>query len=67
MSRAGDQPRISISRPAALRGLSDEELFGASGASIEDFYLRLIRGLARVAGTELAASASAITLTFRRS
>ena len=67
MSRAGDQPRLSISRPATLRGLSDEDLFGASGGSIEDFYLRLVRGLARVAGTELGASAAAITLTFRRS
>jgi signal transduction histidine kinase len=64
--RSGDHPRISITRPLALRGLSDEELFGATGGTAEEFYLRLVRGLARVAGTDLSASSSAVTLTFRR-
>jgi hypothetical protein len=66
LTRAGDHPRISISRPAALRGLGNEELFGAAEGTVEEFYLRLVRGLARIAGAELAASSSAITLTFRR-
>jgi hypothetical protein len=66
VSRAGDHPRISITRPVALRGLSDDELFGASGGTVEEFYLRLVRGLARLAGAELAASSNLITLTFRR-
>ena len=57
--------RISITRPAALHGLGSEELFGAAGGTVEGFYLRLVRGLARVAGAELGASASAVTLTFR--
>jgi hypothetical protein len=66
VSRTGDHPRISITRPAALRGLSDDELFGAAGGSVEEFYLRLVRGLARLAGADLTASSTAIALTFRR-
>jgi hypothetical protein len=66
VDRAGDHIRVSIGRPAALHGLSDEELFGAAGGGIETFYLRLVRGLARVAGAELTASSSAVALTFPR-
>ena len=66
VSRVGDMIRVSISRPKALYGLGEDELFGAVGGTIEGFYLRLVRGLARVAGAELSASASAVTLTFPR-
>ncbi len=65
VERAANQVRISITRPGALKGLGNEELFGAAGGTIEDFYLRLVRGLARVAGAELGATAAAVTLTFR--
>ena len=65
VDRLSNHVRISITRPAALHGLGSEELFGAAGGTVEGFYLRLVRGLARVAGAELGSSASAVTLTFR--
>ena len=63
--------KVSVSRAAALKGLSDEQLFGsrsktASGPLAEEFSLRLVRGLARIAGAELASSAAAISLVFKR-
>jgi signal transduction histidine kinase len=66
VARAGTHIRVSISRPRALYGLGEDELFGAVGTSIEGFSLRLVRGLARVAGAELSASASTVALTFPR-
>jgi len=66
VDRSGDHIRVSIGRPKALHGLSEDELFGAVGATIEGFGLRLVRGLARVAGAELSASASTVALTFPR-
>jgi hypothetical protein len=65
---AADGCRLSISRPAALRGLTDAELFGAAeGDSVGSagFILRLARGLARVAGTELVATPAVLRLNFR--
>jgi K+-sensing histidine kinase KdpD len=70
---AVDQPvegaRLSISRPAALRGLSDSELFdptlGRDGVE-GGFTLRLARGLARIAGGELASSRDSFSLVFPR-
>ena len=59
--------RVVISRPQALRGLSDAELFGASGSEeAQTFWLRLTRGLARIAGVSLAATADSIELIFPR-
>jgi hypothetical protein len=66
VDRSGDLVRVSISRPKALYGLSEDELFGAVGTTMEGFGLRLVRGLARVAGAELSASASTVMLTFPR-
>jgi signal transduction histidine kinase len=66
VDRVGEAVRVSMSRPKALHGRSEEELFGAAGSSSEGFTLRLVRGLARVAGAELSASASAVSLTFHR-
>jgi hypothetical protein len=66
VDRTADQIRVAISRPAALQGLADEALFGAARATSEGFSLRLVRGLAQVAGADLGASASAVTLTFPR-
>jgi signal transduction histidine kinase len=62
-------PRISISRPAALVAISDQDLFGSSGGEgIEaGFSLRLVRGLARIAGGDLVASRDAFALRFPRS
>lgn len=61
--QSGDQCRVSISRPAALRGLSDARLFEGSDAA---FSMKLIRGLARVAGSDLATSRAGLSITFPR-
>jgi signal transduction histidine kinase len=67
----GSTCRFAISRPAALRGLSDDQLFdprlpgaddGDSPALGIGFSLRLVRGLARIAGGDLVASPAGITL-----
>ena len=60
--------RISITRPSALRGTADAELFGASAAEGVDggFSLRLARGLARIAGGDLVTSRDAFALAFPR-
>jgi len=67
----GTSCRFSISRPAALRGLNDEQLFdpraapqgaGESAALGIGFSLRLVRGLARIAGGDLIAAPAGITL-----
>jgi len=64
-----DGARLSISRPAALRGLSDAELFdptfGGNGLQ-RGFPLRLARGLVRIAGGDLIASRDAFSLVFPR-
>jgi len=67
----GDTCRFAITRPAALRGLSDAQLFdprpgaaeaGETAALGIGFSLRLVRGLARIAGGDLIASPAGITL-----
>ena len=60
--------RISISRPAALKGMSDRGLFeGPGGEGIAGgFSLRLTRGLARIAGGDLVTSRDAFALLFPR-
>jgi hypothetical protein len=60
--------RISISRPATLRGLGDSELFdaGRGGDATPGFSLRLVRGLARIAGGDLSASRDMFALIFPR-
>lgn len=72
LDRTGDRCRIAIGRPAALRGLTEAQLFAAGppvanaeGKDGEDgFALRLIRGLARIAGGDLIASPAGIALEF---
>jgi hypothetical protein len=73
LEQAGDYCRFSISRPAALRSVGDEQLFDPRpvGAG-EDlvlgigFALRLVRGLARIAGGDLVTSPAGITLLVPR-
>jgi signal transduction histidine kinase len=64
-----DGARLWISRPVALRGLSNGELFeptiGREGVE-GGFSLRLARGLARIAGGELSGSRDAFSLLFPR-
>ena len=64
---ASDGARISISRPAALRGLSEAELFGSrANGGQGGFMLRLARGLARIAGGDLAPGRDTLALIFPR-
>lgn len=63
----GDRCIVWISRPAALAGVDGEKLFGsAEDAMSEEFSLRLARGLARSAGTDITVSPAAVCLAFRR-
>ncbi|MFL6721193.1 MAG: sensor histidine kinase, partial [Sphingomonas sp.] len=67
---AADGVRISISKPAALRGLGDSELFDTArgGDAVRGgFSLRLVRGLARIAGGDLQGNRDAFALQFPRS
>ena len=67
--------RVSITRPAGLRNISETELFEA-GTTFSDereaqalsigFALRLVRGLARIAGADLALPAAEFVLLFPR-
>ena len=66
VDRAAETVRVSITRPAALHGVSDQELFGSSGERLRSSSLRLVRGLARVAQADVSASTSAINIAFRR-
>jgi signal transduction histidine kinase len=69
LDQAADQCSFSVSRPAALRSLSDAQLFdpsfGESGAA-SAVSLRLVRGLARIAGGDLVTSRAGLTLVFPR-
>jgi signal transduction histidine kinase len=63
--QGSDGPRISINRPAALKGMGDPALF--EGAGVEGaFSLRLARGLARIAGGDLVGNRDTFALLFRR-
>jgi hypothetical protein len=69
VEQGADGARISITRPKALRGLSDIELFeselrGDGLAAL--FPLRLTRGLARVAGGDVVGSRDTFSLVLPR-
>jgi hypothetical protein len=67
VDQSGENCRFSISRPAALRSMSDAQLFDTQYEAAENgFSLRLVRGLARIAGGNLAASRAGFTLVFPR-
>jgi signal transduction histidine kinase len=67
VDQAGDHCRFSISRPVALRGMNDAQLFDAvSEEAGAGFALRLVRGLARIAGGDLIAPPAGLTLVFAR-
>jgi len=63
---AGERWRVSMSRPARLMSLTEEQLLGAEGDSDESFSLRLLRGLARIAGASVEAPHGRISLLFPR-
>ena len=59
--------KIAITRPMALRGITDGDLFEAGrGPGDAGFALRLVRGLARIAGGELAGGRDNFALVFQR-
>lgn len=64
-----DRAKISLTRPTALRDVSDAELFeakaGPSGVQ-GGFMLRLVRGLARIAGGDLLSNRDSFALIFPR-
>ncbi|MEA2831636.1 MAG: hypothetical protein QOF22_2384, partial [Bradyrhizobium sp.] len=68
------QHRISISRPAALRNIAEAQLFDAAPPLAREegeqlsvsFALRLVRGLAQIAGADLALPAAEFALLFPR-
>jgi hypothetical protein len=65
IEQSGGQCRVLISRPASLRSLPDALLFEGIEAREEfsaGFTLRLVRGLARIAGGDLTASAASLAL-----
>jgi len=68
VDHANGNAGISLGRPAALRGLTDSELFDAgwNGDATRGFSLRLVRGLARIAGGDLTAGRDNFALTFPR-
>ena len=62
-----DGAKISVSRPLVLKGIPDAELFEAGrGPGDAGFALRLVRGLARIAGGDLAASRDHFALVFKQ-
>jgi hypothetical protein len=66
VEQAGDRSRVSITRPARLSGIPEDQLFRGEVDAEHGFSLRLVRGLARIAGVELTATSGSISLLFRR-
>jgi signal transduction histidine kinase len=67
--QASDGARVSVSRPTVLRGIPDGDLFetppAPTGAQA-GFTLRLVRGLARIAGGDLVSGRETFALVFPR-
>jgi hypothetical protein len=66
VDQAGERWRVSITRPARLAALSDEHLLAGGGDFDQTFSLRLVRGLARIAGADMIAPKGSIALLFPR-
>ena len=64
--RTGERWRMSMTRPARLSALTAEQLLGAPADFEQGFSLRLVQGLARIAGAELTAPKGSISLLFPR-
>ena len=63
---AGERWRVSMTRPERLIGLTEEQLLGGEGDSEQGFSLRLLRGLAGIAGAAVEAPQGRISLLFPR-
>jgi hypothetical protein len=57
---------LAASRPQALKGLSEQQLFGAGDALATGFSLKLARGIAQTAGGDLRLSGERFTLVLAR-
>ena len=66
VERAGERSRVSMTSPAALCDLPEEQLLGGETGLEQGFPLRLVRGLARLAGADLTARQGSISLLFPR-
>jgi signal transduction histidine kinase len=66
VERAGERWRLSMTRPAALSPLTEEQLLGGDDAPADGFPLRLVRGLAGMAGADVDAPHGRISLLFAR-
>ena len=66
VERAGERWRVSMTRPARLNALSEERLLGGVADAEQGFSLRLVAGLARIAGADLVAPKGALSLLFPR-
>ena len=64
---AGARWRVSMTRPASLESLTEDQLVGTGSNLEQTFSLRLLRGLARIAGAQVAAPDGKISLLFPRS
>ena len=64
----GDNARVTVSRPGSLRGVADSDLFASRpvGEVLAGFTLRLVRGLARIAGGDLVSALDSFALIFPR-
>ena len=63
---AGERWRVSITRPSRLSSLTEDQLLASDADFEQAFSLRLVRGLARIAGADMAAPRGAISLLFPR-
>lgn len=66
VERAGDRWRVSMTRPARFASVSQEQLLGRDTDLDQGFSLRLVAGLARIAGADLVAPPGVISLLFPR-
>jgi signal transduction histidine kinase len=66
VERSGERWRLSMTRPAALSALTEEQLLGGEDVPDEGFPLRLVRGLAGMAGADVDAPQGKISLLFHR-
>ena len=66
VERAEERSMVSMSRPAKLADCSADELLGGGAPLDRGMSLRLVRGLARLAGADLVAPQGSISLVFPR-
>jgi hypothetical protein len=62
VDQSRDNVRVAVTCPSSLSALSEEELLGSGVGSDQGFSLRLVRGLARIAGAELTARENSLSL-----